>query len=631
MSNIAIKTFDAVSSNEQTIIQEIKMYFYKILDLDGKNIAPNNHERDKILEYIQASIENFGCMQKEKEFLKQLQQLNEELIKTIQFNSDEKINYDEISKRIVEKLNALRNISISLDDDFRLLSKDVTSKFSTYQSGDEFYNYFISKREQISNMIRTYNKNLLDTLVRLTPKLIEELQAQKKKEGTQLALSNEENSIEPINIKIETIAEKRRKMIIACEKRKQELNDMYYDIKYQNRKTLIARAYRQVIAMIKEVNQGKYDQLIENLTDDLEFNALIEEKISFQIDRSQEEQKLNDVPTTTNPAPIPNINDKIVDDLILICKNKYNDLQRRLSFLVASQVSSSKITYERAELQKALEQLGDLIEKLSTSKYIQDLASNYPNFDSINSFYENVIAKTAPSISTANNLTAINNSLISKKGSISFEEYSMQEIDIEEIHNRIINTNNLIELLSIKKELEGYIGKQYYDVNKQLELELAILIDKIIALSLENSRGKEPDSPTPSSSAEFGNSQDDILSLINSNDYFGVLHAIQKSQIDKYREFITIGLNTMLNVWQVKGLACTSYKEREQSYYELYSIYENFKDYVPMEVVAMLTEKINAMKEFLEKHKPKKDDDLGRRYTGIIEQPKVQYSGIPRK
>ncbi len=524
MEKEATKIFEIVLNNSANLTSEIKMQVYKLLDLEGKTILPNANENARLLEQIQASIETFAFNQQETQFLNQVQEIIKEEMQKLQTSG----NYDLMQSSLIERLKGLRNIEISLENDFKELSSKIASSF---HSQEEYYNYFMAREEKITNMIKSYNQSIINSLINLTPKLIEELKSEKSKQ--------------PIS---------------------------------------------------QEIKQNEPSVALGNLTSDID-------------------SKLDDI--------------NKIDGLINACKNRYNELQRRFSYLTSgatSNVNSSKIMFEKEEIRKALKQLTELIQKLSASKYATDLMSKYADIKDMDALYEKVIAEIAPSSISATNMTNVVDNMYSNQFTTSFNQFSMAEVNVDELHQRIVNANNLTELLNIKQQIENAKGSQYYDTNIRLETELSMLVDKIISLTMRNSKEQDPNNPTLN--AQIGETKDDIVALINSNNFYGVLQGIQSHSVEKYRDFIMLGFNTIINKWQQQAALCNSFIEREKSYQDFVELYENFKDYLPMDVGSMLKTNLEEMKKYIEKARAKNTEIEGVRYNTSEEQLTQNHSSM---
>ena len=533
MGKEATKIFEMVLNNSADLNKEIRMQVYKLLDLDGKKLSIYENEDIKIKEEIKASIERFSFNSQETQFLNKVKEIIKEEMQKLQTSG----NYDIMQNSLIERLKGLRNIDITLEDDFKELSSRIANPFV---SRDMFYNYFIAKKEKITDMIKSYNQTIIDSLINLTAQLIQELNSEKQNENkSQETPHAPTKSFEELQSGIDSLIEK-------------------YEIKKENK------------PIGQEVKQDDMNK---------------------------------------------------IDGLINACKNRYNELQRRFSYLTSgatSKVNSSKIMLEKEEIRKALKQLTDLIQKLSTSKYATDLMSKYADIKDIDVFYEKVISEIAPSSISATNMTNVVDNMYSNQFTTSFNQFSMAEVNVDELHQRIANTNNLTELLNIKQQIENVKGSQYYDTNIRLEVELSMLVDKIISLTMRNSKSQDPNNPTLN--AQVGESKDDIMTLINLNNFYSILQGIQSHSVEKYRDFIMLGFNTIINKWQQQAALCNTFVEREKSYQEFVELYENFKDYLPMDVGSMLKTNLEEMKKFIEQQRTKNTGIDGIRYNTEEEQ-----------
>ncbi|MBE6153857.1 MAG: hypothetical protein E7166_06515 [Firmicutes bacterium] len=527
MEKEATKIFEIVLNNKANLTSEIKMQVYKLLDLEGKTILPNANENTRLLEQIQASIETFAFNLQETQFLNQVQEIIKEEMQKLQTSG----NYALIESSLIERLKGLRNIDISLESDFKDLSSKIANSF---HSQDEYYNYFMAREEKIANMIKSYNQSIINSLINLTPKLMEELKSEKEKQ--------------PVS---------------------------------------------------QETKQNAPSDTLDNITSDI----------------NSKRDDMN------------NMNK--IDGLINACKNRYNELQRRFSYLTSgatSNINSSKIMLEKEEIRKALKQLTELIQKLSASKYANDLMSKYADIKDMDLFYEKIISEIAPSSISATNMTNVVNNMYSNQFTTSFNQFSMTEVNVDELHKKIVNTNNLTELLNIKQQIEKSKGSQYYDTNIRLETELTILVDKIVALTMRNSKSQDPNNPMLN--AQIGESKEDIMVLINSNNFYGILQSIQSHNVEKYRDFIMLGFNTIINRWQQQASMCNSFEKREKSYQDFVELYENFKDYLPMDVGNMLKTNLEEMTKYIEQQRAKHTEIEGVRYNNSEEQINQNTSSI---
>lgn len=130
-----------------------------------------------------------------------------------------------------------------------------------------------------------------------------------------------------------------------------------------------------------------------------------------------------------------------------------------------------------------------------------------------------------------------------------------------------------------------------------------------------NKKTSEPINPnTPSFNAYVGMSSAEIRNLINQNQYYSILHGISKENIAKYSDFINTGYQIIINNFLTSVNNCKTFEERHNAYFELYEIFQNFRDYLPIEQVNQLQEQLNSMQRYLNEQR-KMTDDTGVRYN----------------
>ena len=127
----------------------------------------------------------------------------------------------------------------------------------------------------------------------------------------------------------------------------------------------------------------------------------------------------------------------------------------------------------------------------------------------------------------------------------------------------------------------------------------------------------EPSSPkTPDPVSTYvGATNVEIEELIKQNKYFSLLHGIKKEDIMKYNGFINTGCSILLDNWYEKAATCKTYQERHDAYFELYKIYQNFRDYISMERSEQIRKQLDSIETYLNQH-AKKNTDIGIRYNG---------------
>lgn len=553
MEKEATKIFGSVFNNVPYLFKDIQLSFYKILDLDDKPLSIYENEDVRIKEEIKASIEGFSFNFQEFDFLDQLTEIIEDEMKKLQITG----NYDLMQDSLLERLKGVRNVDISLEDDFKDLSGRVANSF---HSRDEFYNYFIARKEKIINMIYSYNQMVINSLITLTPHVIEELKEAKQKENTQQ--SQQQSATTSVNL---------------------------------------------------ESFASDFDSKIEEINDEVKKDNTL--------------QEIKQSPTNLENITVNQ------DQLINACKVKYNELQRRLSYLQNGNYGSGSTIYaERGKLRHIIPQLDDFIKNLSMGKYAQDLINKYSNETDFNKMIESIINEAVSGMTELNYLTDIVDQSYSKRAKIDYSQYELPRIDLEMLHQEIISSTLLEDLLVHKKAIEQVLGTFDYDTNQRLKEEYNLLIDKIITLSIENLKRKNPSpGPTPSINNAIGESKSDVEYLVESNNFYGVLQGIQSTDLEKYKVFILLGFNSMINKWQQQFALCKTFIERKKSYQALNELYENFKDYLPLEIGDSLRQMLEGIGKYIEQQRLKNPEMVEVRYNRSNRSEKKQTSSAMKK
>jgi len=125
---------------------------------------------------------------------------------------------------------------------------------------------------------------------------------------------------------------------------------------------------------------------------------------------------------------------------------------------------------------------------------------------------------------------------------------------------------------------------------------------------------KTPTSPMPSASAYVGMSAEEIKELITQKKYYSILQGISKEDVPKYTDFINTGFQVIINDFLIRANECKTYEERHNAYFELYEIYQNFRDYISLESSNQLREQLDSMHNYLQQQL-KTNEDIGIRYN----------------
>lgn len=173
MSNQGIKAMSNILDNQNNISREIRSEVYKLLGL--------NTQSEQLSEFVVECLEKFSFNSEEILFLEQLRMTVTEEINRIdlQRKNNEQVNYETVQNNLTEKLKVSETPIINLDDDLRNLANQIVDRFPQINvSRDQLYNHFMSKKEQIVEMINNHNKDIVEALIKITPQLTKDLESQ---------------------------------------------------------------------------------------------------------------------------------------------------------------------------------------------------------------------------------------------------------------------------------------------------------------------------------------------------------------------------------------------------------------------------------------------------------------------
>lgn len=124
-----------------------------------------------------------------------------------------------------------------------------------------------------------------------------------------------------------------------------------------------------------------------------------------------------------------------------------------------------------------------------------------------------------------------------------------------------------------------------------------------------------PNKPdTPNTNAYVGMSENEIRELINQKKYYSILQGISKEEMSKYDSFINTGYRIIINNFLTSANECKTYEEKHNAYFELYEIYQNFRDYISLEASNQLKEQLDSMYSYLQQQ-AQINEDIGIRYN----------------
>lgn len=133
----------------------------------------------------------------------------------------------------------------------------------------------------------------------------------------------------------------------------------------------------------------------------------------------------------------------------------------------------------------------------------------------------------------------------------------------------------------------------------------------------DDNRPQVPNEPTtPDISTYVGATNEQVEMLIESNQYYSLLHGIDRETVMKYNNFIQTGFSLIVNDYYNRASSCTTLDEKLQAFAELKEIYQNFVGYISMDQSNQLREQIENMSNYLQKQQSKQNiDDIGIRYN----------------
>jgi len=240
MDNV-ITIFGKVIDDSNGIIAEIRTEVYKMLGI--------NTQADKLSEFVKESLESFSFNNVEKQFFEQIKNVVME-----QLNNNQVVDYETFSNSMIEKLKGIKVGDLSFDDDFKNLSAQIVSKFPYVNlSSDQLYLHFSSKKEKITEMINQHNKNVIETLIKLTPSLANELKSQAEKNNENINQPQPQVSEAPTNGVLSV-----EQFLSRCTEKLDEVNLMFKN--GGNSKSEIAKGFRQLKGFIENLNDRTFAQ-----------------------------------------------------------------------------------------------------------------------------------------------------------------------------------------------------------------------------------------------------------------------------------------------------------------------------------------------------------------------------------
>ena len=542
MGNSAINIFKSVLDDSDNILKDIRNAVFEELDL-GKY--------EQLNEFVKESLEHFSFNINESNFFKQIIDVVCEEMDHIGT-----VDYNLWADNLASQLKKIGQVDFSFDDDFRNLAKNINDKFPLIAS-DDWYARLNSKKEQIINEINKCNQNIVETLIKLTPKLASELQAlenkaksnlddnkalqqptQKKNEQqtlspqqTEQVLANQEKKIKDDLVQqIINAMNKAGEMMwgdIDINERINQMNNIknrLYNKSVNDLQTLLSTYQTE-----KKENVSTQDSVKSSNTAEVHRTEFVSQvhpsSTDIQTEKSQKEEKT-----------VQNINNELIDNFTARCIEKLDELD-----LIFKNASAGK-----SEIAKGYRTLKSFVDSLNDKALVQNIIDRYAKLNGAAQgvIYDNIIFENVPMLREI------------------FEKYQ-----------------NLLNEDNIRKSNEP-----------------------------------EPKTPNPVETY-VGATNEDVEKLIKQNKYYRLLQSIKKEDVMKYNGFIYTGYSLLVNDWHARAIACKTYEEQRNAYFELYEIYQNFRDYISLEKSNELREQLDIIEKYLRQQASTSLED-GIRYNG---------------
>lgn len=542
MGNSAINIFKSVLDDSDNILKDIRNAVFEELDL-GKY--------EQLNEFVKESLEHFSFNINESNFFKQIIDVVCEEMDHIGT-----VDYNLWADNLASQLKKIGQVDFSFDDDFRNLAKNINDKFPLIAS-DDWYARLNSKKEQIINEINKCNQNIVETLIKLTPKLASELQALENKSKSNLddnkALQqptqkkNEQQTLSPQQTE-QVLANQEKKIkddlvqqIINAMNKAGEM--MWSDIDINERinrmNNIRNRLYNKSVNDLqtllstyqteKKENVSTQDSVKSSNTAEVHRTEFVSQvhpsSTDIQTEKSQKEEKT-----------VQNINNELIDNFTARCIEKLDELD-----LMFKNASAGK-----SEIAKGYKTLKSFVDSLNDKALVQNIIDRYAKLNGAAQgvIYDNIIFENVPMLREI------------------FEKYQ-----------------NLLNEDNIRKSNEP-----------------------------------EPKTPNPVETY-VGATNEDVEKLIKQNKYYRLLQSIKKEDVMKYNGFIYKGYSLLVNDWYARAIACKTYEEQRNAYFELYEIYQNFRDYISLEKSNELREQLDIIEKYLRQQASTSLED-GIRYNG---------------
>ena len=594
MGNDGIKAMTNILDNSSNISKEIRNEVYKLLGL--------NTQSEQLSEFVNECLERFEFNSEEVLFLEQLRMIANEEINIIneQRKNNEQVNYETFETKLVERFKESEKLIINLDDNMRDLANQIVSRFPQINvSSDQLYNHFMSKKEQIVEMINQHNKDIVEALIKITPQLSRDL------ESSVNTINNQNTSgTLPRTPAVEDVygAQDNRAANL------QELREMQEKMAREKEHT---EAEKQAI-------REQMQQAQEQMTQTLNWAKQQPNVPQFTSTRSD---KIEEYPEWTKDNGISGYTEPTVDQVKEgLEAQKFDEIYESEVNKLIDLKKNNNPNYE-IELNNAIKTISSLTDKISDVRSQIESDVNYEismeqqtqpkqqsvNYLSINDFHSKCIDKLAEV------------DRMFRNGGNDKSEIAKVSRQLKSFIDSLDNRVYAGELLEKYEKVSDYAISVIYD---QIMFENVPMLKEIYEkhqdlLNDENIRKpNEPTNPNerPPMTTYVGANSEEIRNLINTNNYYSILHGLSKEDVAKYSGFIDSGYQIIINDYLARASKATTFEEKHNSYFELYEIYQNFRDYLPLEQANQLKEQLDSMQSYLNEQR-KITDDSGVRYN----------------
>lgn len=615
----ATKLFKFILDNQQEMQKQVIQNVYNLIKT----------EDEKFNECIMEELSSFDFTLVERELINNIVSTIEDTLNFL--NNPNESDYEAIKNNLMNNLELLKMQDYRLEDNFKDLSKKIVSRLRLPENMiEEVRSYFIKKIDKINETIQKTNNNVIETLIKHSPQLIDELQQSRSKQVSSDATQiNQSTHISQSSI--QQPMQKSEQQVLNSHQVKQALSD-------QEKRTKDDLVQEIINAMNKagEMSWGdiNFDERINRINnmrnrlynksiDDLQtllstYQNEKKEEVPIQLtqevdmvddfQQSVTEQEGNNL-SMENPNRVNlHLNDK---DKPIDFTGTLKSMDEEVNMLIQNHDTNGLKEFAKKHGIDVsnLEQNTELDSTLENSKsFTQKNDTNNFLYSQILSSRAEQIAKLVRNIVSQNNLK-LESQKINKlyRALIKISQHS--ELLINKYENKLDNSNKNIYdeiLINEIEELNEFLSVYGIDLN---------------SLELEETKGIEPDdpkpdSPSPSVSTYIGATNEDVEKLIRANQYYSLLHGIDRESFMKYNGFIQTGFSLIIDEYYKKSALCNSIDEKLQALSELKEIYDHFYGYIYIEQSNQLRETIENMTNYIQKEQSQQMiDDIGIRYN----------------